>query len=184
MSVAAFPVLANPESATDPVVCQVFAEIQQELGFGIVPNIFRSMAHNPPLLAANWQKFKHTILQGALPRTVKEMIGVIVSNRNRSGYARMVHLHSLSVQGVHALWLRHLTDPESDDSSLPDTLRAIIAFTRQAARDPQGLTSGHYRALEEAGVSDAELHEVIATIDLFQSVNAYTDLARVPIDRI
>jgi hypothetical protein len=129
MSDAAFPVLAHPATATDPILRRVFAEIQQELGFGIVPNIFRSMAHNPPLLAANWQKFQHTILHGSLPRTVKEMIGVIVSGTNRNLYARMAYLHSLSV-------------------------------------------------------SDAELHEIVATIDLFQSMNAYTDLARVPIDRI
>jgi uncharacterized peroxidase-related enzyme len=184
MSLALSPALADPATATDPIVRQVFDEIQQELGFGIVPNIFRSMAHNPALLAANWQKFKHTILHGSLPRTVKEMLGVIVSDANRSMYAKLVHLHSLSVQGVQELWLRHLTDPDSDNSSLPDTLRAMIAFTRQAARDPQGLTEGHYRAIEEAGLSDAELREVIATIDLFQSVNAYTDLARVPIDQI
>ncbi len=184
MSLALSPALADPATATDPIVPQVFDEIQQELGFGIVPNIFRSMAHNPALLAANWQKFKHTILHGSLPRTVKEMLGVIVSDANRSMYAKLVHLHSLSVQGVQELWLRHLTDPDSDNSSLPDTLRAMIAFTRQAARDPQGLTEGHYRAIEEAGLSDAELREVIATIDLFQSVNAYTDLARVPIDQI
>jgi uncharacterized peroxidase-related enzyme len=184
MSVATPPALPDPATVTDPLVRQVFAEIQQELGFGIVPNVFRSMAHNPPLLAANWQKFKHTILVGTLPRTVKEMLGVIVSDANKSTYARLVHLHSLSVQGVQELWLRHLTDPESDDSSLPDTLRAMIAFTRQAARDPQRLTECHYRALEESGITDDELREVVATIDLFQSVNAYTDLARVPIDRI
>jgi len=165
-------------------VRQVFDEIQQELGFGIVPNIFRSMAHNPALLAANWQKFKHTILHGSLPRTVKEMLGVIVSDTNHSLYAKMVHLHSLSVQGVQELWLQHLTNPESDDSSLPYSLQAMIAFTRQAARDPRGLTDAHYLALDEAGLSELEIAEVVATIDLFQSVNAYTDLARVPIDRI
>jgi uncharacterized peroxidase-related enzyme len=184
MSVVTRPVLTDPATATDPVARQTFAEIQQELGFGMVPNIFRSMGGNPALLAANWQKFKHTILFGSLPRTVKEMLGVIVSDTNRSVYARAVHLHSLSVQGVQELWLQHLTDPNIDDSTLPDALRAMIAFTRQAARDPQGLTDGHYRALEEAGVSDEEICEVVATIDLFQSVNAYTDLARVPIDRI
>ena len=176
--------LHDSDAVNDPIVQQVFAEIQQELGFGIVPNIFASMAHNPPLLAANWQKFKHTILVGSLPRTVKEMLGVIVSDANRSVYARAVHLHSLSVQGVQELWLHHLTDPNIDDSTLPDALRAMIAFTRQAARDPLGLTDGHYANLEEAGVSSSEVAEVIATIDLFQSVNAYTDLARIPIDRI
>ena len=181
---AAPTTIADPLTVTDPVVRQVFSEIQQELGFGMVPNVFRSMADNPALLAANWQKFKHTILVGTLPRTIKEMLGVIVSDSNHSMYAKLVHLHSLSVQGVQELWLQHLTSPESDDSSLPDALRAMIAFTRQAARDPRGLTEAHYRAMSEANVSDEEMREVIATIDLFQSVNAYTDLAQVPIDRI
>lgn len=184
MPVMELSTLPDPATATDPLAIQAFTEIQQELGFGIVPNIFRSMAHNPALLAANWQKFKHTILVGTLPRTVKEMLGVIVSDANRSMYAKLVHLHSLSVQGVQELWLQHLTNPDSDDSTLPDSLRAMIAFTRQAARDPQGLTDAHYQDLEDSGLSESEIAEVIATIDLFQSVNAYTDLARVPIDRI
>ena len=62
---------------------------------------------------------------------------MIVSDSNHSMYAKLVHLHSLSVQGVQELWLQHLTAPDSDDSSLPDALRAMIAFTRQAARDPR-----------------------------------------------
>ncbi len=71
--------LVEPATATDPLARQTFDEIQRELGFGMVPNIFRSMGSNPALLSANWQKFKSTILEGSLPRTVKEMIGVVVS---------------------------------------------------------------------------------------------------------
>lgn len=103
MSAAIAPAPA-PAAETDPTVRRVFGEIQGELGFGIVPNIFRSMAAHPALLAANGEKFRQTILVGALPRTVKEMLGVIVSDHNRSQYARLVHLHSLSVQGVQELW--------------------------------------------------------------------------------
>ena len=97
-----FP-LVDPATATDPLARATFDEIQRELGFGMVPNLFRSMGANAPLLAANWAKFKATILQGRLPRTVKEMLGVVVSDVNRSEYAKQVHLHSLSVQGVQEL---------------------------------------------------------------------------------
>ncbi len=55
------------------------------------------MGSNPALLSANWQKLKATILEGSLPRTVKEMIGVIVSDVSGSEYAKQIHLHSLSV---------------------------------------------------------------------------------------
>ena len=65
----------------DPRVARVFHEIETELGFGMVPNIFKSMAENPAALAAHWAMFKHTILEGELPRIVKEMVGVVVSIR-------------------------------------------------------------------------------------------------------
>ena len=178
-----FP-LHDPAATADPLVRQTFDEIAQELGFGMVPNLFRAMAWNPALLAANWRKFKATVLEGRLPRTVKEMLGVVVSDVNGSEYARQVHLHSLSVQGVQKLWLQHLTDPDLAASPLPDTVRAMVAFTRRAAGDPHSVGAEDYAALAAAGLSDEEVLEVIGTIDLFQSVNAYTDLAGVEIDRL
>lgn len=180
---AKFP-LVDPATTTDPLAKRTFNEIEQELGFGIVPNIFRSMGTNPPLLAANWSKFKSTILEGSLPRTVKEMLGVVVSHINGSSYAKMIHLHSLSVQGVQELWLQQLTAEPYDDSVLPDTIAAMVAFTRQAATDQHAISSAHFVALSDAGLRDSEIFEVIATIDLFQSVNAYTDLADVELDPI
>lgn len=54
---------------TDPRARAVYDEIQADLGFGMVPNLFKSMARNPVLLAANWQRFRATILDGVLPRS-------------------------------------------------------------------------------------------------------------------
>ena len=44
-----FP-LADPATVTDATVRAVFAEIERELGFGIVPNLFRAMAAQPAVL--------------------------------------------------------------------------------------------------------------------------------------
>ncbi len=176
--------LVEPATVTDPLARQTFDEIQRELGFGMVPNIFRSMGSNPALLSANWQKFKATILEGSLPRTVKEMIGVVVSDVAGSDYAKQVHLHSLSVQGVQSLWLRQLTADSTDESALPDTLRALVRFARKAAIDPRQITAADFETLTDEGMSEAECFEVIAAIDLFKSVNTYTDLARVEIDSL
>jgi alkylhydroperoxidase family enzyme len=46
------------------------------------------------------------------------------------------------------------------------------------------LDPSDYKALTEAGLSIEEMYELIATIDLFQSVNSYTDLAGVEIDQL
>ncbi len=176
--------LTDPALVTDPLARQTYDEIQQELGFGMVPNIFRSMGSNPPLLAANWQKFKATILQGQLPRTVKEMIGVVVSDIAGSEYAKQVHLHSLSVQGVQTLWLRQLTDENGDNEALPDTIRAMVAFARRAATSPVGIGEADFADMLATGLTEEEIFEIIATVDLFKSVNTYTDLAKVEIDQL
>ena len=39
--------LVEPATVTDPLARQTFDEIQRELGFGMVPNISRSMGSNP-----------------------------------------------------------------------------------------------------------------------------------------
>jgi uncharacterized peroxidase-related enzyme len=170
--------------SADALVQQTYHEIEQELGFGIVPNIFRSMSDHPVILAANWQKFKATILGGQLPRSVKEMLGVAVSHVNGSEYAKQVHLHSLSVQGVHELWLQQLLADELEEDTLPETILAMVVFARKAARRASAMGVDDINGLRDAGLSDTEIFEVIATVDLFQSVNAYTDLMGVEIDNI
>lgn len=176
--------LNRTDEGADPVVREVFAEIEQELGFGMVPNIFRSMARRPALLRANWDKFRATILDGVLPRTVKEMVGVVVSAENNSDYARLVHLHSLAVQGIQAAVLEQVVRGEYGHPALPEATRAMLTFARKAARAHDRLTEADYTSLAAAGLSDDEVYEVIATIDLFSSVNVYTNAAGVPVDEI
>jgi hypothetical protein len=65
-----FPIVEY-ETLTDPKAKAVYEEIKAELGFGIVPNLFKSMAANPAFLEANWKKFRGVVLQGELPRTLK-----------------------------------------------------------------------------------------------------------------
>jgi AhpD family alkylhydroperoxidase len=97
----------EPADVTNPKTKAVYDEITAELGFGIVPNIFKSMATNPDVLEANWKKFKSTMLMGSIPRTVKEMIGVAISQANNSQYALQVHLHGLSALGMSEECCKH-----------------------------------------------------------------------------
>jgi uncharacterized peroxidase-related enzyme len=177
-----FPLVAENE-ATDPIVVAVYDEIRRELGFGIVPNIFKSMAIRPTILRAHWDKFRATILTGHLPRTLKEMIGVLISQHNNSEYAMRVHLHGLSALGMSEEVLQALVR-DFENCPLPAREKAILRFGLLAATDPLRLTEADYTALADHDLSREEIFEIIATADLFSSVNAYTDSARVPIDAL
>lgn len=179
---AHFPILEYDE-LTDSKSREVYDEIRAELGFGIVPNLFKSMATNPEFLENSWNKFRATVLQGDVPRTLKEMIGVAISQANNSQYALQVHLHGLSALGISEEVLRTLVS-DFANCPLPDREKAAIAFGLQAATHPQDLTAEDYQQLRELGLDDLEIFEIIATANLFTQVNQYTDAIALEIDAL
>src|SRR5215468_9330753 len=150
-----FPLI--PETGIqDSTAAQVYAEIRQELGFGMVPNIFKSMAIRPTLLRANWDIFRATILQGQLPRTLKEMVGVLISQANGSEYAMRVHLHGLSALGISEEVLQALARNYAT-CTLPEREKQVLRFGLLCATDPLSLTEADYAALRTHDLSDEEI---------------------------
>ncbi|ARV63072.1 carboxymuconolactone decarboxylase [Nostocales cyanobacterium HT-58-2] len=179
---AKFPIMKY-EQLTNSQVKTIYQEIQIELGFGIVPNLFKSMAINPEVLEANWKKFRATLLKGDVPRTLKEMLGIAISQANNSPYALNVHLHGLSSLGMSEEVLKTLV---SDFAAcpLPQREKAVIRFGLKAANEPHKLTDEDYQYLYKLGLNDSEIFEIIATADLFTSINRYTDSISLEIDTL
>ena len=179
---ARFPIVEY-DAVTDEKTKGVYDQIKAELGFGIVPNLFKSMATNPDFLEVNWRQFRSTILQGELPRTLKEMIGVAISQSNNSDYALKVHLHGLSALGMSEEVLRTLVS-DFEACPLPAREKAVIRFGLLAGTKPQQLTSEHYDQLRLQGLDNSEIFEIIATANLFAGVNQYTDAIALEVDAL
>ncbi len=177
---AHFPI-QEYDRVTDPKVKAIYEEIRAELGFGMVPNLFKSMAISPNFLEASWKKFRSTILQGDVPRTIKEMIGIAISQANNSQYALQVHLHGLSALGISEEVLQTLVS-DFANCPLPEREKAAIAFGLRAATKPHQLTDADYQHLQELGLDRSEIFELIATSNLFTEVNHYTDAIALEID--
>ena len=177
-----FPLLAYAD-VTDPTVQVIYDEIKAELGFGIVPNLFKSMAIRPSFLATQWSHFRATVLQGLLPRTLKEMIGVAISQANGSQYALHVHLHSLSALGISEEVL-HLLVTDCANCPLPERQKQSILFGLRIATQPREVTDQDYARLRELGLSETEVFEIVATANLFLGVNQYTDAIQLEIDQL
>lgn len=166
---------------SDGRVKAIYDEICRELGFGIVPNLFKSMANSPAFLESQWRHFRATVLEGLLPRTLKEMIGVAISQANQSEYALRVHLHSLSSLGISEQVL-HLLVSDFAQCPLPERQKLAIQFGVQAARNPQGLADQDFQVLQDQGLTKSEIFELLATAHLFRGVNQYTDAIALEID--
>jgi uncharacterized peroxidase-related enzyme len=179
---AHFP-MQEYDQVTDPKAKAVYEEILAELGFGIVPNLFKSMSISPDFLEASWKKFRSTILQGNVPRTLKEMIGIAISQANGSQYALQVHLHGLSALGISEEVLQTLVS-DFANCPLPEREKAVIRFGLLAATHPDQLAGADYQHLQELGLDQSEIFELIATANLFTEVNQYTDAIALEIDNL
>lgn len=179
---AQFPIIED-QQVTDSKLKAIYQEIRVELGFGIVPNLFKSMAINPEVLEANWKKFRATVLQGEVPRTLKEMLGIAISQANSSPYALNVHLHGLSSLGMSEEVLKTLVS-DFTTCPLPEREKAVISFGLKAATAPHELTDKDFQRLREFGLNNFEIFEIIATADLFTSINRYTDSISLEIDTL
>jgi uncharacterized peroxidase-related enzyme len=177
-----FPIIEY-EALTDAKAKAVYEEIKAELGFGIVPNLFKSMAGNPAFLEANWKKFRGVVLQGELPRTLKEMIGVAISQSNKSEYALKLHLHGLSALGMSEEVLRTLVS-DFEACPLPAREKAVIRFGLLAATQPKQITAEKFAELRTLGLDEVEIYEIIATANLFTAVNQYTDAIQLEVDSL
>lgn len=65
-------ILAREKEETSKDVQEVFAEI--EGASGMVPNLFKTYPHFPPLLKANWNKVKAVMMQGGLSRKKRKLL--------------------------------------------------------------------------------------------------------------
>ncbi len=154
-------------------------EIIDELGFGVVPNVF-SYSKSSDIQIALWKAFRHVILRGVLPRTVKEMMGVISSQTRGSRYAAEIHLHALMVQGLEAGILDSLRHGQISPT-LPTRVQALLRFAQSASTSP---TPVLLEDLRTAGLSDIEVQEAVAVIAVFTLINTWTDIMAIPIDSL
>lgn len=160
---------------------RVEQEIASDLGFGIVPNLFGAARDNPDVQLALWSAFRNIVLEGYLPRTLKEMMGVIVSKQAGSNYAAQVHLHALTLQGIEAPILAALERGETP-TGVPEKTQALLRFAYGAARNP--LDPAQLEVLMGVGLSDAERLEAVAVVGLFRMVNTWTDVLAIPLDEL
>lgn len=152
-----------------------------EGAFGRVPNLFKVMAHHPPLLKANWEKVKAVMMQGSLSRKTKETIAVLVSQDNSCQYCVGAHTMALKSIGVTDTELQAI-QRDIGQANFTDKERALIAFARKANQAPLRVTDAEFTALRQTGASDAEIVEALGVMEVFTAFNKFLDSLSVEMD--
>jgi uncharacterized peroxidase-related enzyme len=106
---------------------------------------------------------------GLAPRD-KELIAAYVSGLNACQYCYGVHSETAKAFGVDATLLEQLlTDPES--AVVEPRLKPLLAYARKLTLHPAMMTQADADAVFAAGWGEAELHDAVLTICLFNFMN-------------
>ena len=145
--------------------------------FGGTPNLFITAAHSPTALGAMVSLFAHTG-RSALGGKVGEQIAIAIAQSNRCGYCLAAHT---AIGTLHGLAPAALDDARQARSSDPRTaaLMRLAVVINQARGHIDDATLD---AAREAGLTDAEIVDVVSHVALNVFTNYLNTVAQTAID--
>ncbi len=164
----------NPQTATGDAK-NLLDAVQAQLG--ITPNFIRVLAHAPKALEG-FLGLYGALGAAGLPKAMQERIALAIAEGNSCQYCVSAHTAIGRGAGLSNEEMQLNRRGASADSKGA----AIVAFAR-ALNDNRGeLTTAEFDAARAAGLSDAEIVEIIAVVSLNFFTNILGKAVRVDID--
>jgi uncharacterized peroxidase-related enzyme len=171
--------MTEEEEATDDVA-RVFADVKSEMQIPYVPNWSKALAASPAALATHWDFQRSFYRRITLPRTLTAMILYTIAETGKCKYCSALNEMYCRTMGIDGEMLSALVKDLGHVS--PERIRAIIAFSLKAARDPQGMEAEDFDRLRDLGVSDEEIMEIILVAAMSRYTNTLSDVLQIDVD--
>jgi uncharacterized peroxidase-related enzyme len=169
----------EPESAPKEVI-DLYRAFQRRMGFPAAPNFIKTQGHSLAAVRGTLGLVDNVLVGGLLPRTLKEMMFVAISQARNCRYCEAAHLACCRMLGVEPSALEDLVSNVTDIS--PPKVRDIIVFGLKCAADPQSLTGEDFSGLRDHGVVPSEIMEIISMAALAVYANTIADATAMPPD--
>lgn len=154
------------EDTDNEAIKTIFDEIRTATGKG-VPAPYRAFGRMEHILAANWNKTKHVLSQGNLPRVLKESIALAVSNANGCEFCVSVHRANLLGHGLTQREIEQIAAAASPDEKAD----SVLKFSVQASLDPHRLTNADFDKLKDMGYNEEDILEILTVMEMYTGYN-------------
>ena len=167
-------------SAVDPAVAE--GKTKSLLGtvkakMGVVPNMMKTMAISPALLEG-YLTFSGALAKGVLPPAVREQLALTVSQHNGCEYCLAAHSLFAGRSGLKPNEIAWAREGVASDAKT----QAALSLA-QNILDHRGDVSNEQLAdARDAGLSDAEIAEVVGHVALSTLTNYFNQLAHTEVD--
>lgn len=154
---------------------KLLAGVQAKLG--MTPNMMSTMAHSAATLDG-YLKFSDALSKGVLSGPVREQIALAVGQANSCQYCLSAHSAIGKMVGLSAGQIHDARLAKSDDAKTA----AILTLSTRLVETRGNLTDEDLHAAKGAGVTDAEITEVVANTALNLLTNYFNHVAETDID--
>lgn len=164
----------TPEKANGETK-QIYANLQKKMGKVI--NIFQHMGNSPAALKgflALSEAAEHT----SLSPQIREEIALVVGQTNQCQYCLSAHTFLGGKAGLSQDLILKARKGESPD---PKT-QAILQFVKSAVEKRGNVSDQEVAKLKAAGVSEAEIAEIVMLITVNIFTNYFNLIAGTPVD--
>ena len=138
--------------------------------FGFLPNYYQALGISPELAEADFRLGGLIAAEGALPRKIKDQIGVVVSGLNTSSYCVALHLELLRALGIEKPMGRKLAT-DYPNAPVEPNVQALFRLADKLTRKPGDVTKADADAVRAAGWSERQLFETVMAVALFNFYN-------------
>ena len=167
--------LIDPKQA-DGAAAELLAAVQQALG--VTPNMTKAMANSPAVLKG-YLELSGALAGGALPAPVREQIALHVAELNGCDYCLSAHTYvATHVAGLDEADAAAARDGKASEPKAD----AALSLAGAVVRTRGAVTDDDLTAARRAGLSDAEIAEVLGHVALNVFTNYFNKAAAVDID--
>ncbi|MGH9776426.1 MAG: carboxymuconolactone decarboxylase family protein [Candidatus Acidiferrales bacterium] len=149
-------------------VRELYGKIENRLGF--LPRYFKALGAKPRVIEAQLALNDAILEDGALPMTLKEQIGLVVSGINTSSYCIWFHMELLRRFGIEKAVSRKLCT-DYQNAPVDAKTQALFRFADKLTRNTLDFEESDVQAVRDAGWGDDEIRETILTVAYFNYIN-------------
>jgi uncharacterized peroxidase-related enzyme len=162
------------ENASPPAA-EILSAIKGKIG--MVPNIYAAMAHSPAALSAKLS-FDEAFGKSSLSAPVKEQLALTIAGANTCDYCASAHTAIGKGAGLDDTELSNNLAGNASDPKV----QALLTLAKSIVATQGNLSDDQVAKARSAGVTDAELVEVVATVAINIFTNYFNHIAATDID--
>lgn len=171
--------LLQPDEADDDVRA-VYDDIIEtrsgEMEDGMSLNgMWLAYGNTPELLEIVWNHMRESYRGGELPFELKSKVSLVAATVLECDACRIFHTERLASEGVDPGEIDRLGQAEIEESVFSEREYEILRFTEKVAGDFADVTDADVDRLREAGVTDAEIVELVDCIALHVHTAVFQD---------